>query len=40
MSSHALLFAQVIGPGKVRVTTDSPPAQPTATARYDRRLEQ
>jgi flagella basal body P-ring formation protein FlgA len=39
MTSHAFMFAQVIGPGKVRVTPDSPPALPTAPARFDRRLE-
>jgi flagella basal body P-ring formation protein FlgA len=37
-TSHAFLFAQVIGPGQVRVTPDAPPALPTAPARFDRRL--
>jgi flagellar basal body P-ring formation protein FlgA len=47
LTSHAFLFAQVIGPGKVRVTPDSPAplanssaALPTAPARFDRRVEQ
>jgi flagellar basal body P-ring formation protein FlgA len=40
LTSHAFLFAQVVGPGKVRITPDSPPALPTAPARFDRRLEQ
>jgi flagellar basal body P-ring formation protein FlgA len=39
LTSHAFLFAQVVGPGKVRITPDSPPALPTAPARFDRRLE-
>jgi flagella basal body P-ring formation protein FlgA len=38
MTSHAFLFAQVVGPGQVRVTPDAPPALPTAPARFDRRL--
>jgi len=37
-TSHAFLFAQVIGPGQVRVTPDAPPALPTAPARFDRRM--
>jgi flagella basal body P-ring formation protein FlgA len=37
MTSHAFLFAQVVGPGQVRVTPDAPPALPTQPARYDRR---
>jgi flagellar basal body P-ring formation protein FlgA len=40
LSSHAFLFAQVVGPGKVRITPDAPPALPTAPGRFDRRLEQ
>jgi flagella basal body P-ring formation protein FlgA len=40
LTSHAFLFAQVVGPGKVRITPDSPPALQTAPARFDRRLEQ
>jgi flagella basal body P-ring formation protein FlgA len=40
LTSHAFLFAQVIGPGQVRVTPESPPALPTAPARFDRRTEQ
>jgi flagellar basal body P-ring formation protein FlgA len=38
ITSHAFLFAQVVGPGQVRVTPDAPPALPTAPARFDRRL--
>jgi flagella basal body P-ring formation protein FlgA len=37
MTSHAFLFAQVVGPGQVRVTPDAPPALPMQPARYDRR---
>jgi flagellar basal body P-ring formation protein FlgA len=37
-TSHAFLFAQVIGPGQVRVTPDAPPALPTQPARFDRRV--
>ncbi len=33
-TSHAFLFAQVVGPGRVRVTPDAPPASPTQPARY------
>jgi flagella basal body P-ring formation protein FlgA len=40
LTSHAFLFAEVVGPGRVRITPDSPPALPTAPARYDRRLDQ
>jgi flagella basal body P-ring formation protein FlgA len=40
LTSHAYLFAQVIGPGKVRVTPDSPAALSTVPARYDQGLEQ
>jgi flagella basal body P-ring formation protein FlgA len=40
LASHAFLFAEVVGPGRVRVTPDAPPALPTAPARYDRRLDQ
>jgi flagella basal body P-ring formation protein FlgA len=39
MTSHAYLFAQVIGPGQVRVTPDAPPALLTVPARLDRRVE-
>jgi flagellar basal body P-ring formation protein FlgA len=35
LTSHAFLFAQVIGPGRVRVTPDSPAALPTVPARFD-----
>jgi flagella basal body P-ring formation protein FlgA len=38
-TSHAFLFARVIGPGRVRVTPDAPAALPTAPARYDRRID-
>jgi flagella basal body P-ring formation protein FlgA len=38
MTSHAFLFAQVVGPGQVRVTPDAPPALPTAPARFDPRI--
>lgn len=38
ITSHAFLFAQVIGPGQVRVTPDAPPALQTAPARFDRRV--
>lgn len=38
ITSHAYLFAQVVGPGQVRVTPDAPPALPIAVARYDRVL--
>jgi flagella basal body P-ring formation protein FlgA len=38
MTSHAFLFAQVIGPGQVRVTPDAPPALPTAPAPANRRM--
>ena len=36
MTSHAFLFARVVGPGQVRVTADAPPALPTVPARFDR----
>ncbi len=36
MASHAFLFAQVVGPGQVRVTPDGPGASATAPARYVR----
>lgn len=39
MTSHAFLFAQVVGPGQVRVTPDAPAALPTQPARYDRRAD-
>jgi flagella basal body P-ring formation protein FlgA len=38
MSSKAFLFAQVVGPGQVRVTPDAPAALTTAPARFDRPL--
>jgi flagellar basal body P-ring formation protein FlgA len=38
MTSKAFLFAQVIGPGQVRVTPDAPAALPIAPARFDRRI--
>jgi flagella basal body P-ring formation protein FlgA len=38
ITSHAFLFAQVVGPGQVRVTPDAPPALPTAPPRFDRGL--
>jgi flagella basal body P-ring formation protein FlgA len=38
ITSHAFLFARVVGPGQVRVTPDAPPALPTAPARFDGRL--
>jgi flagellar basal body P-ring formation protein FlgA len=40
LTSHAYLFAQVIGPGRVRVTPESPSALTTIPARYAQRLEQ
>jgi flagella basal body P-ring formation protein FlgA len=40
LTSHAYLFAQVIGPGRVRVTPDAPVALSMAPAPYDRRLVQ
>jgi flagellar basal body P-ring formation protein FlgA len=39
-TSHAFLFAEVVGPGKVQITPDSPPAFQTVPPRYDQRLEQ
>ena len=39
MTSHAFLFAQVVGPGQVRVTPDAPVALPTVPARFDRSAE-
>jgi flagella basal body P-ring formation protein FlgA len=36
-NSHAFLFAQVVGPGQVRITPDAPPAYQTAPARFDPR---
>jgi flagellar basal body P-ring formation protein FlgA len=36
-TSHAFLFAEVIGPGQVRISSDSPAALPTVPARFDRR---
>jgi len=39
INSHASLFAEVVGPGQVRVTPDAPAALlPTVAARYDRVL--
>jgi flagella basal body P-ring formation protein FlgA len=37
ITSHAFLFAQIIGPGQVRVMPDAPAALPTQPARFDRR---
>ena len=39
ITSHAFLFAQVIGPGQVRVTPDAPPALPRQPPRYEQRAE-
>jgi flagella basal body P-ring formation protein FlgA len=39
LSSRALLTAEVIGPGQVRVMPDAQPALPSASVRYDRRVE-
>jgi flagella basal body P-ring formation protein FlgA len=39
-TSHALLFAEVIGPGQVRVMPDSAGALPPPSAHFDRRLAQ
>jgi flagella basal body P-ring formation protein FlgA len=36
LNSHALLTAEVVGPGHVRVMPDAPPALPSASVRYDR----
>lgn len=36
LASRAFLFAQVVGPGQVRVTPDAPAASPTAPARFVR----
>jgi flagella basal body P-ring formation protein FlgA len=36
INSHAFLFAQVVGPGQVRITPDAPAAQRTVPARFDR----
>lgn len=38
ITSRAFLFAEVVGPGQVRVMPDAPPALPTAPVRFDRRL--
>jgi flagella basal body P-ring formation protein FlgA len=38
MTSHAYLFAQVIGPGQVRVTPDAPPAQPRQPPLFEQRV--
>ena len=40
MTSHAFLFAQVVGPGQVRVTPDAPGALQTVPARFNRRIGQ
>jgi flagella basal body P-ring formation protein FlgA len=40
LTSHAYLFARVIGPGRVRVTPEAPAALTTVPARYAQRLEQ
>jgi flagellar basal body P-ring formation protein FlgA len=37
MTSHAFLFARVVGPGQVRVTPNAPAALQTVPARYARR---
>lgn len=39
MTSHAYLFAQVTGPGQVRVTPDAPPALPRQPPRYQQRVD-
>ena len=39
ITSHAYLFAQVIGPGQVRVTPDAPPALPRQPPRYEQRVD-
>jgi flagella basal body P-ring formation protein FlgA len=38
ITSHAYLFANVVGPGQVRVTPDAPPALLTAPVRFERKL--
>jgi flagella basal body P-ring formation protein FlgA len=38
-TSHTFLFAQVIGPGQVRVMPDAPAALRTVPARFDRRID-
>lgn len=38
LNSRALLTAEVIGPGLVRVMPDAPPALPSATVRYNRAI--
>ena len=40
LTSHAYLVAEVIGPGKVRVTPESPAALQTLPTRFDRRITQ
>jgi flagella basal body P-ring formation protein FlgA len=35
--SHTFLFAQVVGPGQVRVTPDAPAATAAQPVRFDRR---
>jgi flagella basal body P-ring formation protein FlgA len=40
LTSHAYLVAEVIGPGKVRVTPESPAALQTVPTRFDRRITQ
>ena len=39
ITSHAYLFAQVTGPGQVRVTPDAPPALPRQPPRYQQRVD-
>ena len=39
ITSHAFLFARVVGPGQVAVTPDAPAALPMQPARYDRRID-
>jgi flagella basal body P-ring formation protein FlgA len=38
LNSHAFLFAEVVGPGQVRITPDAPAALRTAPARFDRNI--
>jgi flagellar basal body P-ring formation protein FlgA len=40
LTSHAYLMAEVVGPGKVRVTPEVPAALQTAPVRFDRRIIQ
>lgn len=36
-TSHAFMFAEIVGPGQVRITPDAPAALPTVPARFDRK---